>query len=227
MRPRIFRYVVRYDSGVAPRPFDGYCSLAICKPKIRASAAVGDWIIGFRTRSPGDVIYVMQVEEVLSFAGYWADARFRDRRPGTSSTPDNIYRPAHDGVLEQVPNHVHDATEVATDLSGRNVLVSKRFWYFGNTSPMISTELAHLIHAGIGHAVEKGRRPDDVQHLANWLAAWQMGVHGNPVDQQFLVSTSPQPRGQCQPHTQPPSTERITNPTPSVSRRCASPTKVR
>lgn len=34
MMPRIFRYVVRYDSGVAPRPFDGYCSLAICKPKI-------------------------------------------------------------------------------------------------------------------------------------------------------------------------------------------------
>lgn len=65
MMPRIFRYVVRYDSGVAPRPFDGYCSLAICKPKIRANAIVGDWIIGFRTRSPGDVIL-----ECARFSGH-------------------------------------------------------------------------------------------------------------------------------------------------------------
>jgi len=93
MTPRIFRYVVRYDSGVAPRPFDGWCSLAICKSKIRASARVGDWIIGFRTRSPGDVIYAMQVEEVLSFAEYWADKRFRNRRPGVTSTPDNTIAP--------------------------------------------------------------------------------------------------------------------------------------
>ena len=197
MTARVFRYVVRYDSGVAPRPFDGYCTLAICKPQIRATAAVGDWIIGFRSRSPGDVIYVMQVEEVLSFATYWADRRFMNRRPGTTSTPDNIYRPACDGALEQVQNHVHGATETATDLSGRNVLVSKKFWYFGSASPMISTDLAHLIYANRGHAVNIGRRPDDVDHLANWLSAWPMGIHGEPVDQS-LVSINARTRGKCQ-----------------------------
>lgn len=221
MTPRIFRYVVRYDSGVAPRPFDRYCTLAICKPKIRAAASVGDWIIGFRTKSPGDVIYVMQVEEILSFAAYWADKRFRNRRPGATSAPDNIYRPARNGTLEQVQNHVHGPAETATDVGGRNVLVSQKFWYFGEASPMISTDLAHLIHAYIGHAVDKGRRPDDVEHLVNWLEAWDKGLHGTPVDQS-LVNMNALSRGQRQPCNRPASAESVAAPTPSAPRRCAS-----
>lgn len=65
MTERIFRYVVRYDNGTAPWPFGDICSLAICKPAIRRAAQVGDWIIGFRSRRPGDVVWVMQVEECL------------------------------------------------------------------------------------------------------------------------------------------------------------------
>lgn len=41
--PRIFRYVVAYDYGTAPRPHGAVCSLAICKPRIRAAARLGDW----------------------------------------------------------------------------------------------------------------------------------------------------------------------------------------
>jgi hypothetical protein len=124
----------------------------------------------------------MQVEEVLSFADYWNDKRFRNRRPSATSTPDNIYRPGRDGVLVQVPNHVHDAKSVATDLGGKNVLLSRRYWYFGNSSPMIPTDLVHLVHTGIGHAVNKGRRRDDVNQLVKWLRAWPMGLRGTPVD---------------------------------------------
>lgn len=92
MEERIYRYVVRYDNGTAPRPYGKVCSLAICKPDIRRGARVGDWIIGFRSRHPGEVVYVMQVEECLSLGEYWRDRRFRDRRPGASAFPDNIYR---------------------------------------------------------------------------------------------------------------------------------------
>ena len=31
-QPSIFRYIVAYDYGTAPRPYGGVCSLAICKP---------------------------------------------------------------------------------------------------------------------------------------------------------------------------------------------------
>lgn len=178
---RIFRYVVRYDAGSAPRPYDGYCSLAICKPRIRKAARVGDWIIGFRSRCPGDVIYVMRVEEVLAFPEYWADERFHNRRPGASSKPDNIYRPGPSGTLEQVPNPVHGLGEAATDLGGRNALLSKTFWYFGRNSPAISTDLIHLVHTGIGHSVDRNRRPDDLEYLTTWLGAWGTGRHGDPI----------------------------------------------
>jgi len=43
---KLHTYVVRYDSGFAPNPFYGYCTLATCKPPIRKSAAVEDWIVG-------------------------------------------------------------------------------------------------------------------------------------------------------------------------------------
>ena len=43
---QIYSYVLRYDDGVAPNPYGGVCTLAICKPVIRKKAQVGDWVIG-------------------------------------------------------------------------------------------------------------------------------------------------------------------------------------
>jgi hypothetical protein len=180
--PRIFRYVVRYDAGSAPRPFGGYCTLAVCKPAIRRVAKKGDWVIGFRSRSPGEVVYVMQVAEVIPLGQYWRDRRFRDRRPGASSVPDNFCRPLAAGGLEQVANEIHGPDGAARDVRGVNALIGTRFWYFGQHSPPISTDLVHLVHSAIGHAVDKGRRPDDIEQLEHWLSAWSCGLHGTPID---------------------------------------------
>jgi len=38
----LYSYTVRYDDGAAPNPFNGMCTLAICKPAIRRTAAPGD-----------------------------------------------------------------------------------------------------------------------------------------------------------------------------------------
>src|SRR5688572_13054765 len=122
--PRIFRYVVRYDAGTAPRPFDGVCSLAICKPAIRRSADVGDWIVGFRSRRPGEVVYAMQVTERVTFAEYWEDPRFEARKLGRRHPPDNIYRPVGPNALAWVPNHVHEPESLSKDTGGRYVLLS-------------------------------------------------------------------------------------------------------
>ncbi|SDD02455.1 hypothetical protein SAMN05216345_105261 [Cupriavidus sp. YR651] len=182
MTPRIYRYVVRCDSGSAPRPYGNVCSLSICKPRVRKAASVGDWIIGVRSRAPDKVVYVMQVAESLPLGKYWQDARFRDRQPDASPVPDNIYRPDGTGNLIQVPNVVHDAGNQTRDISGRNALIGSRFWYFGASSPPLPTELIHLVHDGVGHAVHKRRRPDDVKRLEQWLATWPCGVHGRPIN---------------------------------------------
>jgi hypothetical protein len=45
-KPTLYTYCLAYDSGVAPNPYGGVCTLGICKPKIRSTAAIGDWIVG-------------------------------------------------------------------------------------------------------------------------------------------------------------------------------------
>lgn len=178
----IFRYVVRYDGGSAPRPYGGLCTLAICKPMIRRTAIVGDWIIGVRSKVPDRVVYVMQVSEVLPFERYWSDSRFEDRRAGASPVPDNIYLPNTRGELVQESNPIHGQDETRTDLNGKNVLVGKRFWYFGTESPMLPTDLIHLVPYPRGHSVHVNRRDDDVQNLELWLAGWPCGIHGIPQE---------------------------------------------
>ena len=93
---RVFSYVVANDGGFAPNPFHGVCTLACCKPKIRASAEVGDLVIGLTKRSER-LVYMMLVSEALDFEDYWADPRFevkKPKRPARTATQfvgDNIY----------------------------------------------------------------------------------------------------------------------------------------
>lgn len=182
MAANIYRYVVRYDSGTAPRPFGGICSLAICKPVIRRVAKRGDWIVGLRSRQPDHVVYAMQVAEAMPLGDYWNDARFEDRKPGASRVPDNFYRANRTGELVQVPNAVHPPLEAAKDIRGRNVLLGRRFWYFGGNSVPLPNHLQHLIHSTQGHSVHARRRPGDIDALARWLDTWEVGIHGAPID---------------------------------------------
>ncbi len=183
MTPRIFRYVVRYDRGSAPRPYGGVCTLAICKPGIRRGAGINDWIIGFRSCAHDKVVYVMQVAQSMSLSKYWCDTRFYDRRPDAASpVPDNIYQPGENGDLEWVQNNVHNFDEKPRDISGHNVLIGSRFWYFGSTSPKLPPELEHLIPYARGHTVHKKRQSDDVEKLVCWLGSWPCGIHGTPIN---------------------------------------------
>ena len=78
-----FAYIVREDSGFAPNPFFGFCTLANCKPKIRKIAQKGDWIIGLGSKSQNcrdRLIYAMQVTEKISFDQYWRDKRFSRKK---------------------------------------------------------------------------------------------------------------------------------------------------
>jgi len=198
MKPCVYRYVVNWDAGTAPNPFGGWCTLAICKPRIRKAAERGDWIIGFRKRRNDHVVYVMEVEGSLSFAEYWGDKRFSNRRPGRTQFPDNLYRPNGAGGFEQIANRVHGPECAKGDLGGQRVLISRRFWYFGEESPPIPTELAHLVHSTQGHVVHRRRRDDDIAQLGAWLQLWEPGAIGNPIDAPRDILGKPvKTRGDC------------------------------
>ncbi len=75
-----FAYKITRDYGFAPNPFFGYCTLACCKPHIRARANVGDWIIGtgaIENNLLYHLIFLMRVTEKMTFEEYWSDERFK------------------------------------------------------------------------------------------------------------------------------------------------------
>jgi len=161
--PRLFSYTIRIDDGAAPNPFRGMCSLAICKPMIRRVAKPGDWIAGLGSRRApsGDLtarlVYAMRVDETLSLADYdkHAPSRWPDRIPNVASANlcdrlgDCIYDfSSGDPVQRQ---GVHGPLNQTTDLSGKNVLISKHFYYFGSRACPLPDHLLAICHQNQGH----------------------------------------------------------------------------
>ena len=81
----LYVYIITRDFGFAPNPFHGRCTLATCKPGIRKSAKVGDWVLGVGGANLKSVkhkcILLMKVTEKISFNEYWHDARFSIKKP--------------------------------------------------------------------------------------------------------------------------------------------------
>ena len=164
---RIFSYIVRVDSGFAPNPFHGFCTLATCKPKIRGAAQVGDWIVGTGSKSKGrdgKLVFAMRVEEAMSFQEYWEDPQFLRKRPDMKSTwdracGDNIYyRDPKDSEFRQVPSYhcCPDGTSnrdmLVHDTKVDRVLVGADFIYWGGDGPPIPDfRGVRIAHTGVGH----------------------------------------------------------------------------
>jgi hypothetical protein len=160
----LYSYIVTHDTGFAPNPFFGYCTLACCKPDIRRTARIGDWVVGLTPKADGNrVAYFMQVDEViLSFDLYWHDSRFEKKKPRYDASVvlkcgDNIYEPQGNGEYRQLRSiHSHRQTDVediakkAVDIRGKRILVSETFAYFGARTPELPASLDSLI-VGLKH----------------------------------------------------------------------------
>ncbi len=151
-------YVVRFDSGFAPNPFYGSCTLATCKPGIRKAAQVGDWIVGsgsndVKVRRGGYLVYAMRVGEILTFDEYNADLRFEHKKPyrrgsRKQSCGDNIYyRDAASQIWLQRdsfhsnPDGTRHGNHVDIDTRIDRVLISQEFVYFGGEGPAFPSHL--------------------------------------------------------------------------------------
>jgi len=185
--PDLFSYVVPTDSGFAPNPYGGFCTLACCKPKIRQYANVGDWIIG-TTPAPdkGKLVYAMRVDRGLTFDLYWQFPEYECKKPNKNNgCGDNIYKRVASGELVQVKNLSHNQKHIKTDTSVNRVLISKTFYYFGANSVEIPKKFNSLIHTT--QALKKikptSKKYDFVTAFIDWLQkSFDQGIHGEPTN---------------------------------------------
>lgn len=153
---QLYAYAITRDFGFAPNPFHGFCTLATCKPEIRKSAKVGDWVMGIGGSSLRKVkrrcILLMKVSEKVSFQEYWDHQRFSLKKPVRNGSRvqmlgDNIYHKDESGGWIQEDSHHSnpDGSPNPVNLNrdtGRTdqVLVSNYFLYFGGEAVPVALD---------------------------------------------------------------------------------------
>lgn len=156
---RFYVYILARDFGFAPNPFHGYCTLATCKPVIRKHAEVGDVVIGVggaKYKLRGRTAYMMQVSEEMTFDDYWADPRFKCKRPDTAGSlkvmyGDNIYhRESAKHSWQQEDSHHSlergrpNKKNIDHDTRVNRILISDNYVYWGASAPKLPTSLSDL-----------------------------------------------------------------------------------
>lgn len=152
----LFAYAVTRDLGFAPNPFHGVCTLATCKPRVRKSAQVGDWVMGVGGKTLGHIyrkcIFLMKVTEISDFQSYWQNPEFRLKRPVRNGSNvqmlgDNIYHKDQNGSWVQEDSHhsnddgTYNLTNLERDTGETDaVLISRFFFYFGQAAISVDLE---------------------------------------------------------------------------------------
>jgi Nucleotide modification associated domain 2 len=203
LRMKLYSYVVRYDSGFAPNPFYGWCTLATCKGPIRKEARVGDWVVGTgsgdkKVRRGKNLVYIMRVTDVMTFEEYNADTRFESKKPyrigsRKQSCGDNIYfRNALNTQWYQRDSfHTNadgsrNANHVKRDTKVNRVLASNEFVYFGGIGPRIPSTLvapdgSSLCKKGPGYRLFDD--PAFIAKVQNWITSLgDPGYQGPPFE---------------------------------------------
>ena len=219
MAPTLYSYIVASDTGFAPNPFHGFCTLACCKPKIRTlnGAQEGDYVVGIGPQCLGNpLVYAMRVTQKLTFNEYWNDSQFRAKRPdmsarGIETLGDNIYhwdtdrneyrqvwsRHSNSDGTENLKNKHHD-----TKGDDHYVLISNDFIYWGDLNQALPDEFRKLVLKGSNHRSTSNDRY--VPAFEKWFKdrrATEDGRMGMPLDWEEDGDTPPciphRPRKKC------------------------------
>lgn len=169
--PRLYSYIVKNDNGSAPNPFWGVCTLTICKPVIRRTAQIGDWIVGTGSKNTklrdgkmhdlsGHLVYAMQVTDKMSLRAYdqHCQQHLNNKVPSWRSSDwrvklgDCIYDFSA-GVEPAIRMSVHKEKNRERDLSGLYALLSNHFYYFGEEPRPIPASLREIVIKTQGHLV--------------------------------------------------------------------------
>jgi len=188
---RLWSYVIVRDKGLAPNPFWGYCTLALCTPNHQGiNADIGDWILGHSDcRTGNKLILLMQVDEKKTFDEYYRDPKYEKKKPFIKGTwqervGDNMYYLNNKGEYHQHKTKYHNTDqERKKDLrysSKKIVFISKSFYYFGEKMIPIPKEYKSLI--GTSHGCSSKHDERVVKDFLEWIKRHPKGKHADPRD---------------------------------------------
>ncbi|MBS1649217.1 MAG: hypothetical protein JSR09_05870 [Bacteroidetes bacterium] len=197
MTPKIYSYILRYDDGAAPNPFSDICTLTICKPAIRRTANIGDWIIGTGSKNTrvtkidtvnlsDSLVYAMKITDKKSLANYdqFCNQSLQSKIPVWKTNDwrlrmgDCIYDYSKPGD-PTIRKSVHNETNRATDIGGKFALLSTHFYYFGVAAVEIHKDLKQLIKQSQGHKIIQ--QEDLVIKFENWIKQFKLNtIIGDP-----------------------------------------------
>ena len=163
---KMWSYRIVHDKQFAPNPFKGVLTLATCKPLIRRSkeSESGVWLAGFAAYSVKDglrpkkgrelLIYLAKISEVMTMQDYWKEyPQKRAQKCGEEFEEhygDNIY----DENLRLVNDNNHGEWDFKRDISGKNVLICKEFYYFAPDSRLVvPNEFEELVYKRRGQTL--------------------------------------------------------------------------
>lgn len=159
--PNVFAYRVDHDRGLAPNPFLDRCSLAVCKPNVRAKAQLGDYVIGTSSYNKrkmrrsgiagGLAVFIMRVTGEIGFDRYHRN--YPNRRPNMRGSR---MRRAGDAIYYRDPvtgewmqsDSLHSRPgggvsvgDLERDTGVDRILLSDDFTYWGKLAPTLPADL--------------------------------------------------------------------------------------
>jgi hypothetical protein len=195
---RLCSYVVKFDTGFAPNPLWGFCTLAACTPnhtRHKLKLEAGDWLLGHSalTETGRMLIYAMRISETLDLDKYFRDKRFEGKKARSKGwrerCGDNIYYRDDNGVYSggdgskwmQATAFFHAArNEIEKDLKHHFVFISEHFFYFGENAPALPPQFRSLEWPRQGVKCHAG---EIAEQFVQWLEEnHEPGVHGDPRD---------------------------------------------
>lgn len=196
----LFSYVIRHDGGSAPNPFHGICTLVICKPVIRRTAKINDWVVGLGGKnSPigdasGQVVYAMKITKEMSMEEYdtFCQKNYHEKIPDWDSGDymkrigDCIYDFSGRQSNPKIRKAVHTEKNMETDLGGRRALLSTEFYYFGNNPEPLPDNLKGIIKQGQGH--RSSSNDEYIEDFIEWIRKQKKGINGDPQMKKEILS---------------------------------------
>lgn len=128
IKTKIYFYKMIVDNGGAPCVQDGLLSLAICKPQIRSTIDIDNFIIGFGSNVlDNKLIYIAEVTNKLLDGEYYKQQEYSYRN-------DCLYSFDGQQYSRRENKKYHIGNNTPTDEGNDIVLLSDNYRYFGKKS---------------------------------------------------------------------------------------------